>query len=179
MSGAIMLNPHYTFDLVRIVRSSLETLRNMLRAGTQTDETGSQIEQLEQLEQLLLDQAARLDAINKVLEEFNYSVAHELFAPLRRISGFTREIKQRCAEEMDIEGVDCLDSILESSQQMNELIDALMQLSRLAHVELFPTTLDLSEIASGIADELSLSAPKRAAVFSITPHKCATGDGTR
>lgn len=178
MSGAIMLNPHYTFDLVRIVRSSLETLRNMLRAGTQTDETGSQIEQLEQLEQLLLDQAARLDAINKVLEEFNYSVAHELFAPLRRISGFTREIKQRCAGEMDMEGVDCLDSILESSQQMNELIDALMQLSRLSHVELSPGTVDLSEVASGIADELSLSTPKRAAVFSITPHKCATGDGT-
>jgi light-regulated signal transduction histidine kinase (bacteriophytochrome) len=176
MPGTFVLNATCAVDLMKMVRSSLESIRNVLGDGTQTEETRAKIQQLEQLEQLLMDQAARLDAIDKVLEEFNYSVAHELFAPLRRISCFTREVKQRCAEEMDAEGISCLDSILDSSQQMNELIDALMQLSRLSHVELQPVTVDLSEIAGGIADELSLSAPQRSAVFKITPQLGATGD---
>ena len=176
MSGSFLLNATCTDDLMKLVRSSLETIRTMLESGTQTAETDSQIKQLEQLEQLLIDQAARLDAINKVLEEFNYSVAHELFAPLRRISGFTREIKLRCGQEMDPDGISCLNSILESSQQMNELIDALMQLSRLAHVELQLTTVDLSDIANGIVDELSLTAPQRSAVFAIDPQLRAVAD---
>jgi light-regulated signal transduction histidine kinase (bacteriophytochrome) len=169
MSGSLVVNTNHTVDLMKMVRSSLETIRNMLEGGTPTEETKAQIQQLEQLEQLLLDQAARLDSINKVLEEFNYSVAHELFAPLRRISGFAREIRQRFNEDIDLEGLTCLDSILESSQQMNELIDALMQLSRFSHAELQQETVDLSEIASGIVDELSLSAPQRSAAFTIRP----------
>jgi light-regulated signal transduction histidine kinase (bacteriophytochrome) len=176
MPGTFTLNATCAVDLMKVVRSSLETIRNMLIGGTQTDETRAQIQQLEQLEQLLMDQAARLDAINKVLEEFNYSVAHELFAPLRRISGFTQEIKHRCAAEMDPDGVHTLESILECSQQMNELIDALMQLSRLSHIELQPVSVDLSQIANDIADELTVKAPKRPVVFSIKPQLRVTGD---
>jgi light-regulated signal transduction histidine kinase (bacteriophytochrome) len=176
MSGALMVNDTCAVDLVEMVRSSLQSIRDILSGEAQTEETSSRIEQLEQLEQLLMDQAARLDAIDTVLEEFNYSVAHELFAPLRRISGFTREIKQRCADKMDADGINSLDSIMECSRQMNELIEALMQLSRMSHVDLQPVTSDLSEMASAIADELSLSSPQRPVVFSIKPQLRATGD---
>ena len=165
-----------TANPIAMVRSSLETVRNMLMGGRQCEETNAQIRQLELLEQLLLDQDARLESINRVLEEFNYSVAHELCAPLRRISGFTREIKLRCADDLDPEGISCLDHILESSQQMNELIDALMQISRFSHVELQRGAMDLSMIASEIADELSQSMPERTAVFAIQPRVCTTGD---
>lgn len=178
MSGTFVMNAAYTIDLMKMVRSSLETIRNMLGGGTQTEETLCQIQQLEQLERLLVDQAARLDAINRVLDEFNHTIAHELFAPLRRISGFTREVKQRCADAMDIDGIGCLDNILESSRQMNELIDALMELSRLFHVELQPVTVDLSGIASRIAEELNLSGRQRPAEFHIKPQLSATGDAT-
>ena len=75
-------------------------------------------------------------------------------APLRRISGFAEQIKQRFVGDIGTVGLGSLDSILESSQQMNELIDALMQLSRCTHVELQPSCVDLSAIASDIADEL-------------------------
>ncbi len=176
MSGNLMLGPNCTMDLMKMVRSSLETVRNLLAEGTPTEETIDELQQLEQLEHLLLDQAARLDAINRVLEEFNYSVAHELFAPLRRISGFTRELKARSAREMGPDGIDCLNNILDSTQQMNDLIDALMQLSRLSHVELQPVVVDLSELAKGISRELTLSAPLRRAVFSIAPNLSAAGD---
>lgn len=125
-----------------------------------------------------MDQDARLDSINRVLEEFNYSVAHELCAPLRRISGFTREIMLRCAGELDLDGLNCLKHILESSQQMNELIDALMQISRLSHVELQQGPVNLSDIATEIAQELRDSEPERAAVFAIQPQLRSTADAS-
>lgn len=104
MPEPIVLDDKNTAGVVKVVRSSLETIRNLLGDGADNEETMAQIIQLEQLEQLLMDQAARLDAINKVLEEFNYSVAHELFAPLRRISGFTQEIKSRFSDDLDPTG---------------------------------------------------------------------------
>jgi len=165
-------------ELMKIVHSSLQTIRELLGQEPQTDETLAQLQQLEQLETLLMDQASRLQATNLVLEEFNYSVAHELFAPLRRISGFTQEIKQRCAGQLDPEGLNTLESILESAQQMNELIDALMQLSRLSHMELELETVDLSEIANGITVDFSLMAPQRPVVFSIKPQLRVTGDAS-
>jgi light-regulated signal transduction histidine kinase (bacteriophytochrome) len=130
------------------------------------------------LDQLLMDQAARLDAMNKVLEEFNYSVAHELFAPLRRISGFTQEIKLRFGDDLDAAGVNSLDNILESTQQMNELIDALMQLSKISHLELQPATVDLSIIANEIIQELSLKEPQRQVAFTTSSPMELTADGS-
>lgn len=176
MTETLFATASGTANLIALVRASLETVRNMLVGGRQNEETNAQVRQLELLEQLLLDQDARLESINRVLEEFNYSVAHELCAPLRRISGFTREIKLRCAGDLDPDGIDCLDSILESSQQMNELIDALMQISRLSHVELLRGTVDLSAIAGELADELSRSNPARATLFAIEPGVHAKGD---
>lgn len=169
-------NSSNTAEVMKIVHSSLETIRDLLGDGPQTDETKAQLQQLEQLENLLMDQASRLEAINVVLEEFNYSVAHELFAPLRRISGFTQEIKRRWAQELDSDGLGTLDGIVEATQQMNDLIDALMQLSRLSHMELQPEMVDLSQIATDITVELSLIAPQRTVLYSITPQLCATGD---
>ena len=176
MTERFLATASCTANLIATVRSSLESVHTMLVGGGQSEETSAQVRQLELLEQLLLDQDARLESLNRVLEEFNYSVAHELCAPLRRISGFTREIKLRCADELDLDGINCLDNILESSQQMNELIDALMQISRLSHLELQHGTVDLSEIVNEITGELSRSMPEQAVVVSIQPRVCAAGD---
>lgn len=165
-----------TENLISTVRSSLHNVRKLLASGLQNDDTRVQLRQLEILEQLLLDQDARLDAINRVLEEFNYSVAHELCAPLRRISGFTREVRLRCGDILQPDGMDCLEKILESSQQMNELIDALMQISRLSHAELQRVPLNLSLMATEIVDEWKAFQTDRAALCIIQPQLAATGD---
>jgi len=178
MTETFLATASCTANLIAMVRSSLETVRKMLVGGRQSEETNAQVRQLELLEQLLLDQDARLDSINRVLEEFNYSVAHELCAPLRRISGFTREIMLRCAGELDLDGLTCLNHILESSQQMNDLIEALMQISRLSHVDLQQGPVNLSDVACEIADELRQSRPERAAVFAIQPQMLTTGDAS-
>lgn len=176
MTETFLATASCTANLIAMVRTSLETVRKMLAGGRQSEETNAQVRQLELLEQLLLDQDARLESINRVLEEFNYSVAHELCAPLRRISGFTREILLRCASELDNDGLDCLNQILESSQQMNELIDALMQISRLSHIDLQRGPVNLTTLVGEIADELCQSTPERAAVFAIQPQLIANGD---
>jgi light-regulated signal transduction histidine kinase (bacteriophytochrome) len=176
MADSFPVSASCTANLIAMVRSSLETVRKMLEGGKQSEETNAQVRQLELLEQLLLDQDARLESINRVLEEFNYSVAHELCAPLRRISGFTREIKLRCADALDPDGINSLDNILESSQQMNELIDALMQISRLSHLELQRTSADLSFLANEIADDLSRRQQEREVLFAIQPQLRGIGD---
>jgi len=176
MTGSLTFSPNYTMDLMKMVHSSLDALRNTLQSGDREEDAWAKIQQLEQLEHLLVDQAARLDVINRVLDEFNYSVAHELFAPLRRIAGFTSELKTRCSSEMEGEGIDCLNSILSSTHQMNDLIDALMQLSRVSHVELQPARIGVSEMAGEIAEELTMEDPQRRAVVSIPPQLGAVAD---
>ncbi|GFO53938.1 hypothetical protein GMSM_09450 [Geomonas sp. Red276] len=172
-----VIKPANPADLMKKVRNSLETVRNMLRGEAgETGESREQIRQLEQLEQLLLDQERRLDAVNKVLEEFNYSVAHELFAPLRRISGFSKEIKYRFSNDLDAEGSGYLEQILDCSQQMDELIEALMQVSRLQHVELHPMPLNLSAMAKEILDGLRQQEPGREVTIRIQSGLVAEGD---
>lgn len=178
MSETPKIATHCTASQITLVRDSLQQVRALLGAGVQTENTRRQILQLEVLEQLLLDQDARLDAINRVLEEFNYTVAHELCAPLRRISGFTRELRQRWSEILEPEGAARLEQILESAQKMNELIDALLQISRLAHVELQSTPLNLSALAQEVAEEFRQGAPQRQVDFAIQPALTATGDPT-
>jgi signal transduction histidine kinase len=161
-------------ELMKVVRGSLESIRNMLRGEAEGDR--SPVQQLENLEQLLLDQEAKLNAVDKVLEEFNYSIAHELCAPLRRISGFTKEIKQRFSDAIDPEDKEVLDNILQSSQQMDDLIEALMEVSRLSHVELQVQPLNLTARAREIAEELKQSAPQRQVEFKIQEDLVGKGD---
>jgi light-regulated signal transduction histidine kinase (bacteriophytochrome) len=175
MTETSLTNTRETVDLMKMVRVSLETIRKMVACGAGND-SGPQIEQLENLEQLLLDQEARLNAFDKVLEEFNYSIAHELCAPLRRITGFTREIKHRFADAIDPEGNQVLDNILVSSQQMDDLIESLMQVSRLSHIDLQMESLDLSAMAGEIAEEIKKTAEGRKGEFEIGGGLTARGD---
>jgi len=165
-----------TASLIATVRASLNNLRAILGARAPKEEASAQVRQLELLEQLLLDQDARLCAIDRVLEEFNYSVAHELCAPLRRISGFTRELKQRWAPALEADGLARLDRILESSQQMNELIDALLQISRLAHVELQIVPVDLSRLAQEASEEFTQYGSNRSVQFRVQAQVSDLGD---
>lgn len=165
-----------TANLIAAVRSSLEVVREQLSGGEQNEEAKWSTGQLELLEQLLTDQDARLRSFDMVLEEFNYSVAHELCAPLHRICGFTREIRLRYAPQLDEEGVSSLDQILESCQRMSEMIDTLMQISRISRLELQKRTVDLSEVADEMGRELSLEMPERDVIFAIQPRLCAACD---
>ena len=82
------------------------------------------------LEQRVRERTAELEASNRQLESFSYSVAHDLRAPLRAMDGFSKALIEEFSGRMDGDGLDYLKRIRSSSQRMAELIDALLALSR-------------------------------------------------
>ena len=169
-----MLNASYAVDLKSAVHTSLETIRNMLLERPNNEEISILTQQVERL---LTEQTERLESINRDLEAFNYSVAHDLCAPLRRICGFTRALQEQYAERLDLEGMDYLERIFKSSQHMNDLIEALLQLSQLSYLNLKREVVDLSELVNDTASDLKQGAPERKVEFLIQPRIRTFGDG--
>jgi DNA-binding response OmpR family regulator len=95
-----------------------------------------------------------LEAKNKELDAFSYSVAHDLRAPLRSIDGFSQALLEDYTDKLDDEGRQYLRYVRESAQQMAELIDNLLSLSRIMRSELRRDSLDLTSIARGVATRL-------------------------
>jgi light-regulated signal transduction histidine kinase (bacteriophytochrome) len=171
--AAGVLTASSAVDLKTAVHSSLETIRNMLLERPNNEEIGILTQQVERL---LTEQSERLESINRDLEAFNYSVAHDLCAPLQRICRFTRALQEQYAGRLDLDGMDYLERIYKSSRHMNELIDALLQLSQLSYLSLKREVVDLSEIVCDTANDLRQSMPERRAEFAIQPRVRTFGD---
>ena len=110
------------------------------------------------------------EAANQELESFNYSVAHDLRAPLRSISGFSHALLEDCGDRLDAEGKGHLEIIIESARHMGHLIDDLLTLSRVSRGELRKQRVDLSDMARKIARQLQANEPGRQAHFKIQDH---------
>jgi light-regulated signal transduction histidine kinase (bacteriophytochrome) len=117
-----------------------------------------------------------LEAINKELEAFSYSVSHDLRAPLRSIRGFSEVLLERYAGKLDARGREFLQRACESSKHMDRLIEDLLKLSRVGRSELQRQEVDLSSVCSSIAAELRQTEPKRSVDFVITPGLKAQAD---
>ena len=115
----------------------------------------------EQLEQRVHDRTAALEAANKELEAFSYSVAHDLRTPLRGIAGFSRTVVEDYADRLDAAGVQCLGRIEAGAQRMGQLIDDLLDLARASRAEVRRTRVDMSELAREVLARLQLSQPAR------------------
>src|SRR5262249_34347689 len=88
--------------------------------------------------------ADELERKNKELEAFSYSVSHDLRAPLRSIDGFSTALLEDYAERLDAKGQEHLQRVRAAAQRMGELIDDLLQLSRVGRAELRRRSVDLS-----------------------------------
>jgi len=129
-----------------------------------------------ELERRVAERTAALEAINKELESFSYSVSHDLRAPLRSIRGFSEVLLDRYSSKLDDRGREFLKRACDSSNQMDLLIDDLLKLSRIGRAELHQQAVDLSALASSIAAELTASEPNRPVKFSIATGLHACGD---
>lgn len=109
------------------------------------------------------------DLLNQELETFNYSVSHDLRAPLRSLSGFSQALLEDYGEKLDEEGKTYLQYLKESSEEMGELIAGLLKLSRSTRGEITLETVNLSEMARSIEHTLRKRDPDRDVVISITP----------
>jgi DNA-binding response OmpR family regulator len=105
---------------------------------------------------------AELERKNRELEAFSYSVSHDLRAPLRAIDGFSKALMEDCADRIGGEGLQHLNRVRAAAQRMGELIDDMLQLSRVTRVEMSRRHVDLSHLAREVVAELRRQEPERA-----------------
>jgi PAS domain S-box-containing protein len=122
-----------------------------------------------ELEQHVLERTVQLAAINEELEAFSYSVAHDLRVPLRSIDGYSQALLEDCTGKLEPEDYHHLERIRAATQRMHQLIDDLLELSRLTRGDLERIPVDLSALAQTIAAELHQRTPARQAEFVIAP----------
>jgi PAS domain S-box-containing protein len=129
-----------------------------------------------ELEEKVKERTTQLEAVNKELESFAYSVSHDLRAPLRALDGFSASLLTKYDEHLDDEGRHYLDRIRNATISMSNLIDDLLKLSRVTRTALKSQPVDLSKLASEIVNHLQEAEPQRKAVIKITPGLHACGD---
>ncbi|MFC5569160.1 CHASE domain-containing protein [Lysobacter yangpyeongensis] len=130
------------------------------------------------LEARVVMRTRELSQANQELEAFAYSVSHDLRAPLRSIEGFSRILIERYESQLDEGGRDYLWRVRKAALRMGELIDAILQISRLGRAELRREQVDLSRMALEVVDELRADDPGRDLAVRIMPGLAAVGDAT-
>ncbi len=119
---------------------------------------------------------SELEAVNKELEGFSYSVSHDLRTPLRSIEGFTAAILEDSAATLSGTSADYFQLVLSASRRMSQLIEAMLSMARLTKGKLREKTVSLSDLAEVIAHELQKKDPARRVQFIITKEVKTRGD---
>ncbi len=147
------------------------------RARRELESKNAEIEKLNSgLEMRVKQRTAELETANRELEAFSYSVSHDLRAPLRSLDGFSHILLEEYRDKLDDEGRDFLNRLRNASQHMGQLIDALLQLSRVSRSEMTRQEVDLSDFAVQIMADFKNHWPDRRCELEITPNLHVIGD---
>lgn len=128
------------------------------------------------LEELVTERTAELSNLNHELEAFSYSVSHDLRAPLRAINGFSALLCQEYREKLDEEALDYLQRIQNASIKMGDLIDDLINISRVSRVDLNKETIDLTTMAEDILQTLQNADLEREVSWEVEKGLTITAD---
>jgi PAS domain S-box-containing protein len=121
------------------------------------------------LERRVTERTAQLQAVNKELEAFSYSVSHDLRAPLRSISGFSQLLEEECGGNLPGQAKDYLGRVQKGCRRMAQMIDDFLNLSRVARNEMHRTKVDLSALAGSVVEDLRKGTPEREVHVLIAP----------
>lgn len=150
----------------------------ILRDVTQRKQYDAEITRLnENLERLVEERTAQLQDANNELESFAYAVSHDLRAPLRAIHANAEILREDLEDRATPEDILSLNRVAARAEEMSELIDGLLKLSRIMRADLKREKVDLSGLANGIVESLVRSAPDRKVDFRIQEGLTAVGDG--
>ena len=128
------------------------------------------------LNQHLEGRIQELDSVNKELEAFSYSVSHDLRAPLTRIAGYSQALEESYANQLDDTGRQYLDRVHSSARRMCQLVDDLLNFSRVTRAEMRREQVDLTATAHNVAAELQARDPQRRTRVEIAGGLQAVGD---
>jgi len=113
------------------------------------------------LAELVERRTSQLEEANRELESFSYSVSHDLRAPLRAIDGYSKMILKRQGDQFDAETRRQFDQVRNSTKEMGDLIEDLLDLSRLGRQELNLKIFDMSQLVEETWQELKRTVPDR------------------
>ena len=176
-----LTNPlrHMTQVAARLAAGD-RSVRTQLKTGDEIGQLSSifdlMAERIDNTWKDLEHRSAELDAVNKELESFAYSVAHDLRAPLRAVDGFSQALVEDYGEQLDGEAKEYLGYLREGSQEMGRLIDDLLKLSRATRGEISREDFNLSQLTNEIVEDLRQSDPGRNVVTDIAPGVLVNAD---
>ncbi|MGH7852322.1 MAG: sensor histidine kinase, partial [Candidatus Binatia bacterium] len=130
----------------------------------------------DELEERVIERTTQLEVANKELESFSYSVSHDLRAPLRSIDGFSQALFEDYGDKLDAQGRSDLQRVRAATQRMAQLIDDMLNLSRVSRGEMRRETVDLSSMVKNIAEDLKAAEPDRKVEVAIAEGVQTEGD---
>jgi light-regulated signal transduction histidine kinase (bacteriophytochrome) len=130
----------------------------------------------DELERRVKDRTVQLEASNRELEAFCYSVSHDLRAPLRGIDGWSLALLEDYRDKLGEKGRQQLDRVRADTQRMGQLIDDLLLLSRVSRGPIQHSPVDLTALAQEVAARLQEVEPERRVEFAVQPGLTAQGD---
>ncbi len=132
--------------------------------------------EIAQLNAELRRRILQVEAANKELEAFSYSVSHDLRSPLHGIDGWSHVLLEEYGDKLDAQGQEHLRMIRAETARMNELIKALLQLARVSRNEMRVEPVDLSTLCREVEQELRATEPERQIELLVAPGLTAQGD---